>query len=139
MIFDLLIEKPKAVTIVHKMTIKGIYMLKFTFITSIFILCSYASIAQCTNKVEVEKASAVKNSGVIELKITSNKSFTCVLFAEKATGNEQMQQVSGNGSETVKFEKLNPNLIYRVDVNFIGEDNKFCKQLSRSQIILSSK
>jgi hypothetical protein len=139
MIFELPFVRPKKVTIDQLITIKDTYMLKYILVIVFVFALQTQGQAQCSNKVEVQKAVTTRDMGIIEIKISTSRSYSCTLYAEKATGNEVVKELNQAGNQILKFEKLDPSLIYRVDVNFVGEENKFCKQLSRSQIILSSK
>lgn len=139
MIFELPFVRPKKVTIDQLITIKDTYMLKYILVIAFVFALQTQGQAQCSNKVEVQKAVTTRDMGIIEVKISTSRSYSCTLYAEKATGNEVVKELNQAGNQILKFEKLDPSLIYRVDVKFVGEENKFCKQLSRSQIILSSK
>lgn len=110
---------------------RKIYLLLF------YLLCCGAASAQCNNSIQVKKAiKADANNGVLEIAIATAKEFKCVLSIEKGSGPEPVSEKRGRGNQTLKFESINPNLIYQVQVEFVGEENSYCRKLQKSQIIL---
>jgi hypothetical protein len=97
-----------------------------------------AAFAQCSNSIKVKKAEseASRNSGAIEISVNTTKTFTCTLNIEKGSGPEKIQTKKGSGNQSVEFKNLDKSLGYQVVVEFIGEENKLCKTLQKSQIIL---
>jgi len=74
-----------------------------TLLILLILLSGKTVVAQCNNKIEVVRASYSGNLGVIEVAITTNKRFTCTLFIEKATGQEEIKAISGNATSKLKF------------------------------------
>ena len=122
----------------HTMPIKSTFMYK-TLLILLILLSGKTVVAQCNNKIEVVRASYSGNLGVIEVAITTNKRFTCTLFIEKATGQEEIKAISGNATSKLKFEKLSPDFLYKVEAIFLDEEKKFCNKFSRSQLTLTAK
>jgi hypothetical protein len=122
----------------HTMPIKNTFMYK-TLLILLILLSGKTVVAQCSNKIEVVKASYSGNLGVIEVAVTTEKRFTCTLYIEKATGQEEVRTISGNATTKLKFEKLSPENLYRVEATFLNEEEKFCNKFSRSQITLTAK
>ncbi|MCZ8022900.1 MAG: hypothetical protein O9294_14135 [Cytophagales bacterium] len=139
MIFDLPFVNPVKVTKDQFITIKGIYMLRYILLVGFVFTLSAKGQAQCSNKVDVVKASYSGSFGEIEVFITTDKDFTCTLFIEKATGQEEVKTISGKATSKVKFNKLSPEYLYRVEANFLNEEKKFCNKFSRSQLTLTAK
>ncbi|MCU0384053.1 MAG: hypothetical protein MUF68_08290 [Cyclobacteriaceae bacterium] len=110
-----------------------------TLLILLILLSGKTVVAQCSNKIEVVKASYSGNLGVIEVAVTTEKRFTCTLYIEKATGQEEVRTISGNATTKLKFEKLSPENLYRVEATFLNEEEKFCNKFSRSQITLTAK
>ena len=138
MIFEKALVRRRMVTKGHIMPIKSIFMNK-TLLILLIMLSGKTVVAQCNNKIEVVKASYSGNSGMIEVEITTDKRFTCILYIEKATGPEEVKVISGNANSKLKFEKLSPENLYKVEATFLNEEKKFCNKFSRSQITLTAK
>ena len=95
--------------------------------------------AQCSNSIKLIKNTSIQslpNSGVIEIAVTTTKSFTCTLNIEKGTGPEKVHQKKASGNQSVEFKNLDRRFAYQVVVEFFREEKQLCKTLQKSQIIL---
>jgi hypothetical protein len=100
-------------------------------------MISGSAFSQCNNSIELKNVSSDKRtlkSGVIELSVTTSKEFVCTLKIEKGSGPETVKELKGSGSRTVRFEALDTQAIYQVQIKFLDEEKPLCQILQKSQI-----
>ena len=116
-------------------------MMRIFILFLLFLAASPVAWSQCSNSIKLKNAvySSAEKNGKIELAVSAKGSFTCTLNIEKGSGPIKTASQAGTGSTIISFEKLDPNQIYQVVVEFASEENKFCKRLQKSQITLESK
>ncbi len=115
------------------------------FLVGIFLLffagvCFNAS-AQCAGSVSLKKAAVESDTsqGVIEIEVKTSGDFICTLSIEKGSGPVKVQEKRGRGNSIVSFVALESNQSYKVDVEFLSEDQSaLCRVLQKSGISLQS-
>src|SRR5688572_7646801 len=102
-----------------------------------FLMVSGNAFSQCNNSIELKNVSrdkSIQKSGVIELSVTTSRQFVCTLQIEKGSGPVTIKELKGSGSRTVRFEALDTQVVYQVQVRFLDEEKPLCKILQKSQI-----
>lgn len=102
------------------------------------LLVAGMAYSQCNNSIQLKKTSVDTNPeyGTIELAVSTSKEFICILSIEKGSGLEKVSEKKGKGNQTVRFEAVKRNASYQVQFEFIGEEQKLCRKLQKSQIII---
>jgi hypothetical protein len=90
----------------------------------------------CVNRISLVKSEKSSSGGKIEISIETSGNFICTLNVEKGSGLEKVVEKKGSGNGLVTFEKVSPNAIYLIQVEFLSEENSRCRKLQLSQIII---
>ncbi len=115
--------------------------LSFLFFSLLLIL-SNSVFSQCKNSISLKKAiskNELTGNGVIEISVNSSEEYRYTLNIENGSGLQQVTEKQGKGNSIVKFEGLDIDLLYLVQFEFLKEDNKHCRKLQLSQIVIEKE
>jgi len=91
----------------------------------------------CNNRISIARITKASSSdGGIEISVRASGKYICTLNVEKGTGPREISRKTGSGSSVVKFNNVNPDLIYMINVEFPDEEKSRCRRLQLSQIII---
>jgi hypothetical protein len=102
----------------------------------LLLLAPTAVFSQCENSIKINKVSVDKesNKGSIEVEVSTTKEFVCTLNIQKGSGPSLVERQNGNKSAIVRFQNLDANKVYMVEVEFVSEPTQHCKKLQKSLI-----
>jgi hypothetical protein len=107
---------------------KPVRLVFFLVFTTIF--CGYAS-AQCSQKIHFDKIMSSSTNGTdgkINLKIESSGPYTVQLVELKDTEESVIKSQAGSLSQSMEFDRLRVNSVYKIIVEFQNEEKFFCKK-----------
>jgi hypothetical protein len=104
------------------------------------LLFSGSLCAQCPNSSVSVKRTANESQkpkgGTIDISVNTSGAYICVLSIQKGSGPEKIMEKKGSGNSVVRFEKLDVSQIYKVEVEFLNEEEPFCRKLVQSLITI---
>ena len=109
----------------------------------ILFLCLYSTaFSQCNNSISLKRVANETNKGnggVIELSVTSSDQYVAVIHVEKGTGPEKIEEKRGKGNAVIRFDGLDVQAMYQVQLEFLSADETHCRKLQKSQITFQSE
>ncbi len=96
--------------------------------------------AQCKHSIRLEKVEKnIDQTGSIDISVTTTDAFICTLYIQSGSGDKKAFEKKGSASATIHFDRLDTSVIYLVQFEFLSEQDKHCRKLQKSGIIIEAE
>lgn len=107
-----------------------------------FNLCNGDLFGQCPGKIDISKKSPGvdgQNNGFIELAITASNTYSIKLMQLDGGSEKVVSRRQRVRERTITFNNLSPDLIYKVIIDFDGEEKFVCQTKVITDIVLNTR